>query len=159
MPHNTRSTRRGSKNEGHSIEDSIEIDEATKTDSKKPASSLTRKKSAFNRITDMITKSPILEPLRSEKKILFLFLFNLNPFFCISLPISMIFYFVGIKFFSIINNKDRPTRQTKLKSSSSNASDCVEVAKEAAAKVTKSKSILSSIKQNNISQSLKKIEV
>ena len=110
----------------------------------------------------MITKSPILEPLRSEKKIYFLFLFNLNPFFCISLPISIIFYFVGIKFlkfFSINNNKDRPTRQTKLKTSSSNASDCAEVAKETASKVAKSKSILSSIKQNNITETLKKIKV
>jgi hypothetical protein len=159
LPHNTRSTRRTSKNEGNSIEDSNEVEEAVKTDSKKAASNLTRKKSAFNRITDMITKSPILEPLRSEKKIYFLFLFNLNPFFCISLPISMIFYFVGIKFFSIINKKDRPTRQTKLKASSSNVSDFGEVAKEAANKVTKSKSILSSIKQNNISESLKKIKV
>ena len=30
-----------------------------------PIPNVTRKKSTFNRITEMITKSPILEPLRS----------------------------------------------------------------------------------------------
>ncbi len=101
------------------VDDSI-VEEGEYVPKVQPA--VTRKKSTFNRLTEMITKSPILEPLRSENFFILSFIYS-HPIFCISLPFSL-FVLTGFKFYqSILNNKDRPTRQSKLKSSSSNASD------------------------------------
>ncbi len=157
----TRNAKRQSKQDE---DDSTEEAPAKKSSTgvTKPASGatgITRKKSAFNRITDMIAKSPILEPLRSENKFYVFILFNLNPFFCFTFPMSMMIYFIGIKFFSFVkkskNHEDRPTRQaSKIKASGSNASDFGDSVP--GTKVVKSKSILSSLKPKNIVESVTK---
>ena len=51
------------------MDDTDEEESAVTAKNDEPAAAkVSRKKSAFNRITDMITKSPILEPLRSSNK-------------------------------------------------------------------------------------------
>jgi hypothetical protein len=110
---------------------------------------VTRKKSTLNRITEMITKSPILEPLRSENSFFF-FILHTKAFFFVSLPLTFVLI-TGLKFRSLI--KDRPQRQTKLKSSASNASDC---AHEPVEKKTKTMLLSRGV---NIADSLEKLEV
>ena len=130
--------------------------------SKPQVAAVSRKKSTFNRLTEMIAKSPILEPLRSES----LFLFHnrslyLNTFACLSLPLTLVIL-TSFKFCSIFfpKSQDRPPRQTKLKGSLSNASDSVSAthalkalndggddAKEAK---KSSKSVFSSAKSNQV---------
>lgn len=56
---------------------------------------VTRKKSAFNRISEMIAKSPILEPLRSDNFYFFSSFLTSHPFLCVSIPFG---YFLFTRF-------------------------------------------------------------
>ena len=132
---------------------------------------ITRKKSTFNKITEMITNSPILEPLRSEHP---RFFNTFSYFHLISLPLdsttissvcvhfaklSLFYFSLSSSYSSSCCSIDRPQRQSKLKSSASNASDTAAAAAAADTKASKSKSLLGSVKPLNMLETLKNLDV